>query len=115
VTNGTRMIWLTLGILPYLGLVGADTWMHEVARKVPRTERIIHWTLAPLLIGFLVAVFVGQRTIALGLLTVFIPLLAIDEFGFHRGLARNERRVHMAAYAALLGFIIVWQWTDVRA
>jgi hypothetical protein len=102
-------------MLPYLSLVGADTWMHEVARTVPRTERIIHWTLAPLLIGFLVSVFLDRTTLALGLLAVFIPLLAIDELGFHRGLARRERHVHLAAYAALALFIIVWRWTETRA
>ena len=63
-TGGTRVIWLTLGMLPYLSLVGADTWMHEAARKVPPTERVIHWTLAPLLIGFLVAVFLERTPIA---------------------------------------------------
>jgi hypothetical protein len=44
-------------------------------------------------------------------LTVFIPLTVLDEFGFHRAIAHSERRVHLAAYAALTVFIAIWLWT----
>jgi hypothetical protein len=37
-----------------------------------------------------------------------LPLAALDEGGFHRDLARRERRVHFASYAALGVFVLVW-------
>jgi hypothetical protein len=43
-------------------------------------------------------------------LAVFVPLTVLDELGFHRAIARSERRVHLAAYAALAVFIAVWLW-----
>jgi len=39
-TASTRVIWLGLGVIPYLGLVVVDAWMHERAREVPTLERI---------------------------------------------------------------------------
>ena len=111
--NG-RILWLALAVLPYLSLVGIDTWMHESARKVPRAEKIIHWMLAPLLIGFLVSAFSARTVLALGLLAVFVVLLAVDAVCFHQPLARSERRVHTAAYLALGVFVATWLWMDVR-
>jgi hypothetical protein len=115
VTNTARVIWLGLGLLPYLSLVGVDAWMHERARTVPALERVIHYTSAVALFAFIAGAFLGRDSLALSSLLVFLVLQALDEFGFHRGIARNERRVHIAAYGALVIFIAVWQWTDGRS
>jgi predicted histidine transporter YuiF (NhaC family) len=111
-TGHARVIWLALAALPYLGLVGIDTWMHESARKVPRAEKNIHWALAPLLIGFVVSAFSARTVLALALLAAFLVLLVVDAVGFHQPLARNERRVHAAAYAAFALFVATWLWMD---
>jgi hypothetical protein len=113
-TGHARVIWLALAALPYLSLVGLDTWMHESARKVPRAEQIIHWTLAPLLIGFLISAFSARTILALVLLVAFLVLVVVDAVGFHQPLARNERRVHAAAYAAFGLFVATWLWMDFR-
>src|SRR5690242_13079872 len=113
-TGTARVIWLALAVIPYLSLVGIDTWMHESARQVPRTEKIIHWTLAPLLIGFLVSAFTARTVLALVLLAAFLVLLVVDAVGFHQPLARTERRVHAAAYGAFGLFVATWLWMDLR-
>jgi hypothetical protein len=110
-TASARIIWLGLGAVPYLGLVAVDAWMHERARKVPGLERIIHYTSAVALLAFLAGAFSARYLLAVVGLAVFIPLTVLDEFGFHRGIARSERRVHVAAYAALTVFIAIWLWT----
>ncbi len=110
-TASARVIWLGLGLIPYLGLVVVDAWMHERARKVPTIERIIHYVSAIALLAFLAGAFWARRSLAVASLAVFIVLLAFDELGFHRHIARSERRVHLAAYAALMVFIAIWQWT----
>jgi len=115
VTVGARLIWLALAALPYVALVGVDTWMHEAARKVPRLEKTIHWTLAPLVGGFLITAFLARSAIAATLLAAAVVLLVIDEVGFHRPLARSERLVHAAAYVALGGFVATWAWMDFHA
>jgi len=112
VTGGARFVWLGLAALPYLAMVGVDTWMHEAARKVPRTEKTIHWILAPLLSGFLISAFLARNAIAATLLSAAAVLLVIDEVGFHRPLARSERLVHTVAYVALGGFVATWAWMD---
>ena len=105
-TASTRVIWLGLGVIPYLVLVVVDAWMHERAREVPTLERITHYVSAVALLAFL-----ARDLLALASLAVFIVLMAFDELGFHKDIAPSERRVHFAAYAALTVFIAIWRWT----
>jgi hypothetical protein len=105
-----RLVWLGVALLPYVILAGIDTWMHERSRRVPRVEQALHAGLALGLIVFLSAAFGARTTIALTALCVFAALAAADEFGFHRHLAAQERRVHFASYAAMLGFVATWHW-----
>lgn len=112
-TGAARFVSLGIGLLPYLGVAGVDTWMHERARKVPRIEQLLHATLAITFTGFAVYVFLQRNVAATSWLAVFLVCLACDEFGFHRGLVANERRVHVISWAALTFFIVVWRWTEV--
>jgi hypothetical protein len=107
-TASARVIWLGLGVIPYLSLVVVDAWMHERARKVPAIERITHYLSAIALLAFLAGAFWDRRSLAVVSLTVFVVLIAFDELGFHRRIARSERRVHFAAYASLIVFIAIW-------
>jgi hypothetical protein len=109
-TASARIIWLGLGAAPYLGLVAVDVWMHERARRVPGLERMIHYTAAVALLVFLAGAFSGRQRLAVAGLAIFIPLTVLDEVGFHRGIAPSERRIHLAAYAALTVFIAIWLW-----
>jgi len=110
-TASTRVIWLGLGVIPYLGLVVVDAWMHERSREVPTVERITHYVSAVALLAFLAGAFLDRDSLALASLAVFIVLMAFDELGFHKDVAPSERRVHFAAYAALTVFIAIWRWT----
>ena len=114
-TGPVRFVWLTLGLAPYLALIGVDAWIHERARKVPGVERGIHYTSAVVLIGFLAGVFTGRSTLAASCLAIFVPLLAWDALVYHRTLERTERRVHLAAYLAFALFVVVWRWTVTQA
>jgi len=109
-----RTLWLTLAVLPYLALAGFDAWMHERSRQVPRVEKWLHASLALSLIVFMAAAFRSQASVAFAALSVFVPVAAADEFGFHGQLARRERRVHFASYAALGVFVLVWLWQGNR-
>jgi hypothetical protein len=110
-----RLIWLGLGVLPYLGTVAVDAWMHETDRKVPVLEQALHWVEAITLLGFLISVFFEQHLPALGFLLPLLVLIAIDELKFHGELAGSERRVHMISYEALLAFVCVWWLVDINA
>jgi hypothetical protein len=112
-TGAARFVSLGIGLLPYLGVAGIDTWMHERARKVPRIEQLLHVALAITFTGFAGYAFLQRNVAATSWLAAFLGCLAYDEFGFHRGLAANERRVHIISWAALLLFIVVWRWTEV--
>lgn len=111
-TAGARALWLGTSLLPYLTLVSVDAWMHERARKVPRTEQLFHALAALTLLGFLVSVFTRAAVPALAFLAAFLVCTACDEIGFHRGLSALERRVHFAAYAALGVFLAMWRWIE---
>lgn len=99
---------LAVALVPYLALVLVDGWMHEKSRQVPRIEQWIHAAIFLLIGVFLVAVFLDRTMIAAATLLVVIPCLAVDEFGFHGGLAVRERRIHYFADLALGLFVGVW-------
>ncbi len=109
-----RNVWLGLALLPYLAAAGADAWMHERARRVPRLEQWAHAGLATGMTVFLAAVFVRRADVALGALAAFVALLAWDELAFHGGLSRRERQVHAASWAALAAFVVSWWFVDFR-
>lgn len=111
-TGATRIVTLGIGLLPYLGTAGVDTWMHGRARKVPYIEQLLHAALAVAFTAFAVCVFLQRNSAARAWLAAFLLCLAYDELGYHRGLAANERRVHVISWGALLVFIGVWLWTE---
>lgn len=107
-----RTLWLAIALAPYVLIAGIDAWMHERGRKVPRPEQAIHAALALAMVVFLPAVFIGRPVIAFTSLAVFVALLVWDETGFHAGIAANERRIHIASWIALAGFVICWRLLD---
>jgi hypothetical protein len=111
-TGAARILALGIGLLPYLGTAGIDTWMHERKRKVPRLEQAFHAALAITFTAFAIYVFLGRNVPAIAWLAAFIVCLFFDELGYHRGLAPSERRVHVISWGALLLFVAVWFWTE---
>ena len=109
-----RNMWLGLALLPYLAAAGADAWMHERNRQVPRIEQWLHGGLAVAMTVFLAAAFAGRAVVALGALAVFAALVVWDELGYHRAIARSERRLHVVSWFALAGFIGTWWFVDLR-
>ena len=107
-----RTIWLGLALLPYLGLAAADAWVHERGRRVPRVEAAIHGVLAVALAAFLYLAFTGSTAAASAALGCFVVALAADELRFHRGIARHERRLHVASWVALALFVAAWRAVD---
>jgi hypothetical protein len=101
-------MWLTLALLPYACLALFDGWLHERSRRVPRVEQWLHAGAALCLLVFLVAAFRSSGAVAIGALSLFAPIAAVDEIGFHGHLAPRERRVHFASYVALGVFVVVW-------
>jgi hypothetical protein len=111
-TGTARILALGIGLVPYLGTAGIDTWMHERARKVPLLEQGFHAALAVTFAAFAICVFLRRNVPAIAWLAAFVLCLACDELGYHRVLAANERRVHVISWAALLLFCGVWLWTE---
>ena len=107
-----RNVWLGLALLPYLAAAGVDAWMHERARRVARVEQWIHAGLAVALAVFFGGVFLQAHALAGGALAAFVGLVAWDELGFHRGIARSERLVHALSWAALAAFVGAWWLVD---
>ena len=109
-----RNLWLGVALVPYLAAAGVDAWMHERGRRVPRVEQWLHAGLAAGMAAFLAAAFAGYPAGALAALAAFLVLLAWDELGFHKGIASAERRVHVASWILLAGFVAAWWWVDLR-
>jgi hypothetical protein len=103
------MLLLGAALVPYVALVGVDTWMHERARRVPRLEQVLHYGAGTLFLAFVIAVFRDATGFALVLLPLFVAVAAWDELGFHRMLDARERRVHFVSYAALALFVGAWR------
>ena len=109
-----RNLWLGLALLPYLAAAGADAWMHERGRQVPRVEQWLHAGLAATMALFLAAVFAGRIRVALGALAAFAVLLAGDELGYHAKIGIAERRLHSVSWLALAGFLATWWLVDLQ-
>jgi hypothetical protein len=107
-----RNLWLGLALVPYLAAAGVDAWMHERGRRVPRVEQSIHAALAMAMAAFLWAVFTDRAAFALAALGCFALLVVWDELGYHGGIARSERRVHVVSWVALAGFVAAWCVVD---
>src|SRR5260221_10722872 len=86
-----RNVWLGLALLPYLAAAGADAWMHERARRVPRLEQWAHAGLATGMTVFLAAVFGRRADGGVGARAAFSAPLAGDEPAFPGGLSRGGR------------------------
>ncbi len=105
---GMRNMILSISLLPYLGLVGADALMHARDRRVPMVEQFAHAGLGFCISIFLYAAFKGLTWIALPALAIFIVFLCVDEIGFHKQVDRRERLTHWASWVALALFVAVW-------
>jgi hypothetical protein len=105
----SRIVLLGTALAPYIALAGVDAWMHERERRVPRLEQVLHAAAALLFVGFVAAVFGGAQIAAPLLFAGFAICATCDELGFHRHLAKSERRIHFAAYAALALFVGAWR------
>jgi len=109
-----RLLVLSIALAPYLGFVAIDAWMHEKARRVPRAEQWLHGGIAFTIGAFFVLVFSGADIAAGILLLLSLPMMVVDEIGFHGHLSRRERLVHLAEGLSLLVFIGVWLWMSYR-
>lgn len=106
-----RILMLSIGVLPYVGFVAIDVWMHEKARRVPRVEQWLHLGIGVANGSFLLLAFLGKPWPALAMLGLGLTFMAVDELGFHRGLSTRERRLHGAAALSLMLFVTLWLWT----
>ena len=59
-----RLLVLSVALVPYLGFIAIDAWMHEKARRVPRVEQWLHGGIALAIGAFFLTVFVGADAIA---------------------------------------------------
>jgi hypothetical protein len=109
-----RLLLLSVALAPYLGFIAIDAWMHENARRVPTVEQWLHGGIALAIGSFFLAAFLGANTLAGILLALSLPLMAVDEVGFHGHLSRRERLVHLAEGLSLVIFVLVWLWTSYR-
>lgn len=107
-----RDAWLGMALVPYLAVAAADAWVHERGRRVPLAEQAVHAGLAAAMAVFLAGVFLAVPRVAVPALAAFAALLAVDELRFHRGIAAGERRLHVASWVALAGFVAAWRWVD---
>ena len=101
---------LLASLVPYLVLSGWDGWLHEKARRVPRVEQALHATLFVAAAALIFGVFTARPWFAVPGLALFAPAAFADEFGFHGGLDRRERRLHHVAYACFAGFVALAAW-----
>ena len=109
-----RLIVLSIALAPYLGFIAIDAWMHEKARRVPRVEQWLHVGIAAAIGAFFVLAFLDLNIAAGALLVLSLPLMAVDEIGFHGHLSRRERLVHLAEGISLIVFVTVWLWMSYR-
>jgi hypothetical protein len=98
---------IAASFLPYMGLALYDGWMHEKARRVPTVEQGLHAVLALSILALVGGIAMHTPAVAWVALGVFVVASLVDEFGFHRELARRERGVHVAAWAAMALFVAV--------
>ena len=105
--DGGQIRLLFISFLPYTTIALYDAWLHERARQVPLSEQALHAAAFVTILLLLSGLLFGQRPLVFVGVSAFAALSAVDEVGFHRGLARRERLMHFLAYACFAGFAIV--------
>ena len=108
--TATDQRWMAAALVPYLALAAWDGWLHEKARRVPRTEQVLHACTLVSGVVLVGALFLARAAVADSALAVFLVATVWDAAGFHAPLDPRERRVHAAAYACFAAFLAVAAW-----
>jgi hypothetical protein len=103
---------LIAALAPYLSLALYDGYLHDRVRRVPKPEQLAHAILGITIALFLFGAFSQRIFLATICLTIFLATYSVDEFVFHRGIAKHERMIHAAAMSALAFFVVVWRLTS---
>lgn len=114
-----RILWLHACLLPYAWFGIRDVLHHKAHRQVAMPERALHLAIGLLLLVVVPHACMGHRNVVVPGLMLFVIARGLDEFVFHRGLARAEIELHARTHLGFLIFVVGlmgldW-WEDGRA
>jgi len=101
-----RAIVLTLCLAPYVYFGIRDLLHHANHRPVGFIERLLHLTLGTTLIIFVPQAYLGHFEVVIPGIILFTTARALDEFVFHRGLAKAEIELHAKTHFGFLVFVV---------
>jgi hypothetical protein len=101
-----RAIVLTICLLPYLYFGVLDVLHHKEHRPLPFAERILHLTLSLTLMIVLPHAYLGHFDVVIPGVFLFVLARSLDEFIYHRRLARAEIDLHAKTHFGFLIFVV---------
>jgi hypothetical protein len=113
----TRILILSLALLPYLYYGTKDNVFHFRGRKVTAVEHLLHLAIGITLAGAIYHAYGGRIVNMVGCMLMFLVSGGIDEYVFHRRLPEHESDLHAKGHMALLLFVMVaisTQWLAAR-
>jgi hypothetical protein len=98
---------LIVSFLPFVYYAIKDGIFHFKGRKVSLTEHLLH-TVILITLGMVFShAIMGNHTIMLVALVLFLVGGSIDEYIFHHHLPEEESDLHAKGHLALLIFIVI--------
>ena len=107
-----RAAVLTLFLLPYAWFGLRDNFYHAKHRHVPRAERLAHAAIVLALLTVVPQAYLGNSTLVIAGLVVFVAARAVDEYAFHRDLPARESALHARTHLAFLAYVVTIMAAD---
>jgi hypothetical protein len=101
-----RAAVLTVFLLPYAWFGLSDNFYHAKHRHVPWPERMAHAAIVLALLTVVPQAYLGNRTLVVAGLVLFVIARAVDEYAFHRGLPAVESALHARTHLAFLTYVV---------
>lgn len=102
-----RIAIVVVSFLPFLYYAAKDNHFHFHGRKVSVTEHLLHLVIGLALLIVLSQAVLGNTSIMLAGLVLFLIARSADEWLFHMDLPGDEIDRHAKTHLAFLGFLLL--------
>lgn len=102
-----RIAIVVASFLPFLYYAAKDNHFHFHGRKVSVTEHLLHLVIGLALLIVLSQAVIGNTSIMMAGLLLFLIAGALDEYVWHRDIPEVESDLHAKEHLALMIFVVV--------
>ncbi len=102
-----RIAIVIVSFLPFLFYAAKDNAFHFRGRRVSLTEHLLHLVIGIALLVVLTQAVLGNTSLMMVGLLLFLIAGALDEYIWHRRIPEEETDLHAKEHLALMIFVVV--------